>query len=125
MTTIALTYTRVQKKVQTSIDSIRLPIVNWRAVCFIGFFICLSLLVFYVIQINSLTKSSYTLNTYQSQISKLSQENKNLAVSFAESSFLGQALDKIQSLNFQRATSVKYIQILDSSAQVPPKNNNI
>jgi hypothetical protein len=65
------------------------------------------------------------LNTYQSQISKLSQENKNLAVSFAESSFLGQALDKIQSLNFQRATSVKYIQILDSSAQVPPKNNNI
>ena len=71
----------------------------------------LFLLVFYVWQINDLARSSYTVNNYEKQISKLSDENKSLQVSFAESSFLGQAIEKIQALNFQKTTSVKYIQI--------------
>ena len=75
----------------------------------------LSLLVFYVWQINSLTKGYYLTNSYENQISKLSEENKSLQVSSAENSFLGQALIKIQALNFQRNISVKYIQVPDSS----------
>jgi len=107
MTTIALAYTKIKK--------IDLPSINWKAVCFAGFFISLFLLVFYIFQINNLTKGSYLLNSYTKQISKLSDENKNLQVSFAESSFLGEALLKIQALNFQKATSVKFIQIPDNS----------
>ena len=64
---------------------------------------------------NGLTRGSYTMNAYEKQISKLSDENKNLQISFAESSFLGQALVKIQALNFQKTTSVKYVQIMDGS----------
>jgi hypothetical protein len=45
----------------------------------------------------------------------LSDENKNLQVSFAENSFLGQALQKIQALKFQKTVSVEYVQIPDSS----------
>lgn len=114
MTTLALTYTRIQKKVQTGIDSVDLPLVNWKLVCLAGFSICLGLLVFYVWQINALTRGSYLINDYQKQITKLSDKNKNLQISFAENSFLGQALEKIHALNFQKTTSVKYIQVPDN-----------
>lgn len=115
MTTATLSYLRVQKKVQSKIDSIELPVMNWKAVCAVGFVITLTLLVFYVWQINALTRGFYLVNGYEKQISQLSEENNSLQVSFAESSFLGQALTKIQSLNFQKATLVKYIQTLDSA----------
>jgi len=114
MTTLALTYTRIQKKVQTGIDSVDLPAINWKLVCFVGFFMCLGLLVFYVWQVNALTSGSYLINNYEKQITKLSDENKNLQISFAENSFLGQALEKIHALNFQKTTSVKYIQVPDN-----------
>lgn len=126
MTTAVLGYLKVQRKVQTKVNSISFPEINWKMVCFIGFFMTLSLLVFYVWQINALTRGSYLINSYEEQISKLSDDNKNLQVSFAESSFLGQALLKIQALNFQKTTSVKYIEIPDSSvATAQPKQDNM
>lgn len=79
------------------------------------------LLVFYVWQINDLTKSSYLVNSYEKQITKLSDENKNLEVSFAENSYLGQALVKIKALNFQKTVAVKYIQIPDNSVATAKK----
>jgi len=115
MTTAILSFGRIQKNLQTKIDSIDMPVINWKAVCCVGFFMSLALLFFYVWQINDLTKGSYVINGYEKQISKLSDENKNLEVSFAENDFLGKALLKIQALNFQKTASVKYIQILDSS----------
>jgi hypothetical protein len=118
MTTLALTYTRVQKKVQSKVNSIEIPQVNWKAVCLVGFFITLSLLIFYIWQINDLTKGYYLTNSYEKQIGQLSQENRNLEISFAESSFLGQALEKIQALNFQKTVSVKYIQIPEGALAI-------
>jgi len=111
MTTATLSFYKVQKNLQAKINSVDLPAINWKAVCFIGFFISLILLVFYVWQINNLTTGSYLINSYEKQISKLSEENKNLEISFAESSFLGQAIEKIQALNFKKTTLVKYLQI--------------
>ena len=125
MTTATLSFHGVQKNLQAKVESIDIPAINWKAVCFIGFFISLTLLIFYVWQVNSLTRGSYLINSYEKQISSLSGENKNLEISFAESSFLGQALSKIQALNFQKATSIKYIHILDNSAEVLPADKNI
>ena len=128
MTTAVIALNRVQRNIRTiraRVASIDLPEINWRGVCFIVFFVALALLILYVWQINDLTHGSYLINSYQKQISDLSRENKNFQVSFAESSFLGQALEKIEALNFQKTTSVKYIQILDSAAQAVPKNKNI
>ena len=125
MTTATLNLHRAQKNLHAKINSIDLPVINWKRLCFAGFFASLALLVFYVWQINDLTRGSYVISGYQNQIAKLSDENKNLEISFAESSFMGQALQKIQALNFQKATSVKYIQTLDSSAQIPQANKNI
>ena len=108
----------MQKRVQTKVNSVELPSINWKAVCFAGFFMSLALLIFYVWQINDLTRGSYLINTYEKQANKLSEENKNLEVSFAENSFLGQSLPKIQELNFQKTSSVKYIQIPDTSVAI-------
>ena len=99
-------------------SSIDLPKINWKTICILGFFISLALLVFYVWQINDLTRGTYLTNNYEKQISKLSDENKNLEVSFAENSFLGQALEKVQALNFQKITSVKYIQVPADSVAI-------
>ena len=115
MTTAVLKLVSIGKKAQAKADFLDMPSVNWKMVCLIGSFICLSLLVFYVFQINDLTKGSYLINTYEKQISQLSDENKNLQVSFAENSFLGQVLQKAGELNFQKVVSVKYVQISDDS----------
>lgn len=123
MTTATLSFYKVQKNLQAKIDSVDLPAVNWKKVCVMGSFAGLALLIFYVWQVNDLTRGSYLINSYEKQISQFSEENKNLQVSFAESSFLGQALSKIQALNFQKTASVKYIQIPDSSVAVIQGNN--
>jgi len=111
MTTTALNYSKIQKKIQAKVDLIDFPTVNWRFVCIAGFLACLSLLVFYVWQVNSLTHGYYLINSYENQLNSLAKENKKLEVAFAEASFWGQALEKMQELNFQKATSVKYMQI--------------
>jgi hypothetical protein len=120
MTTATLSYSRIQRKIQTQIDSVETAGINWKIICFSGFFTALILLVFYVWQIQDLTRGSYLLNSYEKQISKLSDDNKNLQVSFAESGFLNQMLSESQALNFQKVAfgSVKYIQIPDNSVAI-------
>ena len=105
MTTVAL----------RRIESIELPSVNWRILCIAGFVICVVLMVFYVWQVNDLTKGFYLINNYEKQINDLTKENKDLQVSFAQSSFWGHVSDKIQALNFQKVASVKYIQVPEQS----------
>lgn len=116
MTTIALkSYKKIRSKISSKVDLIELPSVNWGVACVLGVVICLFLLFFYVWQVNSLTKGYYLIGDYENKIMTLEKENKNLQISFAESSFWVLAMDKIQALNFQKATSTKYIQIPDSS----------
>lgn len=118
MTTATLTYLKLQKRIQTKVDSVSLPNVNWKIVFLTGFLAMAVSSVFYALQINDLTKGSYLVNSYQNKINELSDTNKDLQVNFAESSFLGQALAKAESLNFQKTTSIKYIKILDNSVAV-------
>ena len=127
MTTAILTLGKVQRNTKSTIKAIELPTINWKAICYVGSAITFLLLVFYVLQINSLTRGSYLISSYQKQINQLSQENRNLQVSFAESSFMGQALQKVQALNFQKVnpSSIIYVQMIDSSTQVAKANNNI
>jgi hypothetical protein len=121
MTTVALTYRKLHKKIQAKAESVELPSINWKIVFWLGLTICSLLLIYYVWQINELTRGTYLINSLEKQINVLSRENKSLSLSFAESSFWGQALEKIQTLNFQKATSIKYIHVLDNSVAINPK----
>lgn len=73
------------------------------------------LLIVYAFLVNELTGGTYLIKNYSNKIESLSQENKNLEVSFAKTGFLETVEQKAQELNFEKTTSVKYIQILDAS----------
>lgn len=113
MTTLALAYTRIR--------SVEFPEINWKKFCLLGFFVFLALFVVYAWQVVDLTGKSFVMSSYGRQIGSVSEENKNLQISFAESSFLGQALSKIQALSFQKTTTVYYVQIPDGSVAVVKK----
>jgi len=107
MTTATLNYLKV--------DSMSMPKIDWKVICLAGFVLTFMALVFYVWQINYLTKGYYLINGYEKQISQLSSENKNLQVSFAENGLLNQVSQEAQVMNFEKVTSVKYMQISDNS----------
>ena len=116
MTTAVLSYSHIiGRGIKTKINSAKLPEMNWKIVCMAGVLACWLLLIFYAYQISSLTGGTYLISKYEKEISQLSRESNNLEVSFAESSFLGQVLAETQAMNFQKTTSVRYIQILDTS----------
>jgi len=113
MTTAVLSYLKIQKKVK--LDTEVLSLVNWKFVCITCFLLSSCLLIFYVLQINSLTRNFYLIDNYERQTKILTQEKKELEISFAESSFWGQAIEKISMLNFHKANSVKYIKVSGNS----------
>jgi hypothetical protein len=115
MTTASLSYAKLNKQIRGKVGSVAMPWINWKIVFLMGLAMMSALLVMYVFQINELTKGSYLVSSYENKINTLSQENKNLQVSFAENSFLGEALKKAEDLNFQKTMAVKYIQVLDKS----------
>ncbi len=82
----------------------------------------LALLVFYVWQINDLTQGSYLINSYEKQISSFQMKIKIYRFLLRKIVFWGKLLIKIQALNFQKVTSVKYIQIPDSSVATIRQN---
>ncbi len=111
MTTIALRISSAQKK----IGSFQMPIINWKLIFVVSLFMASFLWIFYTYQINKLTEGAYLIKNYDKQIKGLLQESKNLEVNFAESSFLGQVEKKTEELGFKKTSSIKYIQIMDSS----------
>jgi len=106
---------RMQKNIYSKVRSIEFPQVNWGLVCFAGIIMCSLLLVFYIYQINVLLKGSYLVSSYEKEIEKITQENKELEVSFAENNFLAGVLSKTQELNFQKSNSMKYIQVMENT----------
>jgi len=114
MTTAILSYLRVPKKLKNKAAVSFFPDINWKFLCFTALFACLFLLVYYVWQVRYLTSGSYLINNYEREINGLMNEKKDLEILFAESSFLEEARQKIRELNFQRTTSLKYIQIPDN-----------
>ena len=115
MTTAVLKQLRAYNKLQAKAVSFAMPKINWKILSVSLFLLCFLLLVFYIYQIIDLTKISYSLNIYQNSIAKISRENKNLEVSFAENNFLAEVLQKAQEIGFQRTASITYVQILNNS----------
>lgn len=109
MTTLAIAYFAAQK-VQKKTE-----VINWKIICVSGLFAVFVLLFFYAVLVISLINGTYLAKSYQSQISELSRESRGLEVSFAETGFMKTVRQKAEALNFEKTTSVKYIQILNTS----------
>src|SRR4030042_5576631 len=102
MTVIALRYSAIQKKIKIKVRAIELSNINWKTVFAAMLLVCLFLAVYYVWQVRYLTGGSYMVNSYKKQVSQLLNEKRELEVSFAENSFLGQVQEKNRNLNFEK-----------------------
>lgn len=111
MSTIALTYQAVQRK----ITAVSLPSINWKALCVaMAAFVAVTL-VLYVYQINALTGGTYLIKNYNKQLAALTEKNKQLEGQFAQMDFLSTAMSQAQVLNFQKITEVTYVQMPNNS----------
>ncbi len=107
MTTLALAY--------SSVKSISLPRINWKIFCAVGSVLIFFLAVYYIYSINNLMNGTYLIRNYQTKLDKILEENRNLQVAFAETSFMESIKSKTDALNFEKVKEVKYIQILETS----------
>ena len=94
---------------------IKLPKLNLRIFWILGCFLVLSLSVFYVFQINEITKGGYLTKNYLKKINSLSQESQSLEINFASTSSLAIVSEKVGTLDLERVERIKYIQILEGS----------
>jgi hypothetical protein len=69
----------------------------------------------YVFQVNKLAKGYYLVNQYETEKTQLLQENKDLQISLADNSVLDKISEKVQNMNFEPNTSVKYVYVLEDS----------
>lgn len=92
--------------------------INWRKLYYVVFYLSAILLflflVFYVFQINELTKGNYVTKNYDKEVKTLSDKNATLETIFAEVDFLGDVQKKAGEMNFEKVKAIKYIQVLDS-----------
>ena len=111
MTTLVLGARALNNKIKL----VSLPRVNWKAVYVLGISACLLLSVLYVFYVNKLTYGTYLIKSYNRDIATLSRENRSMEAQFAESGILDQIHDKVNQLGFEKASHIKYVEILDNS----------
>lgn len=75
----------------------------------------LTLLVFYIFQVNTLANETYLIQSCEKKLSQLSGDNETLEVSFSKADSLSNIENYLQSQNFEKVSQVKYIHILESS----------
>ena len=75
----------------------------------------LGLSVFYIFQVNCLAQEVFLIKNYEGKLSQLSENNETLEIQWAQSSSLENVENYLQNQNFEKATKIKYIRILESS----------
>jgi len=94
---------------------VKFPSLNWKVFFILGFALFSFLIIFYIFEINELTKGSYLIKNYEKQLKEISGQSRILEMNFAKTNLLGSIQEKTKELNFEKTKQVKYIQILDPS----------
>ena len=74
----------------------------------------LTLLVFYIFQVNSEASGSYLIQKYEKKFNELSIENKNLEISSSQLNSLDNIIASLEGLNLERVNKTYYIRVLDT-----------
>lgn len=74
----------------------------------------ISLLVFYIFQVNFLIKETYLSQSYEKKLDQIAKENEILKINFSKSNSLENLEKYLSAGNFEKANKVKYIQISES-----------
>ncbi|KPJ72991.1 hypothetical protein AMJ48_02825 [Parcubacteria bacterium DG_74_1] len=75
----------------------------------------ISLLIFYVFQINTLTGENYLLTHREKKLAEIKKEAEILKIDFAKANSLVNIENYFQNRGFEKASEVKYIRILETS----------
>lgn len=84
---------------------------NLKAVCLLGLSLTISLVAFYIFQINKVTQMSFTVANYENQITDLNKESKNLESSFSGLSSLSSIEALLAAQGYEKVDKVYYIQV--------------
>lgn len=74
----------------------------------------ISVLGFYIFQVNQVTSEGYLIQRYQRQVTELGEENKILEINSVQINSLVNLQNKAQELGFEKANRVNYFQVLES-----------
>jgi len=85
-----------------------------KAFWILSFISIISLLIFYIFQVNSMIRETYLIQNYQRKIKELSQENKTLEINFFQANSLSTIESLVKNLNFEKVERIHYIQVLES-----------
>jgi hypothetical protein len=86
---------------------------NLRIFLTVSFILIITLLIFYVFQVNEMTAASYLIRNDEKKIAEFSNENKNLQISLSQTNSLENLERMIQGLGYEKVEKVKYIQVLE------------
>ena len=94
---------------------IRPLVLRWKlsrkTVGFLGFSLIISLIGFYIFQVNEVTQASFTIATCERQIADLDKESKNLELSFSGLSSLSSIETLLATQGYEKVDKVYYIQV--------------
>ena len=80
----------------------------------------ITLLVFYIFQINAFTGEKHLLNNQEKKLAEIKREAEILKIDFAKANSLNNIEIYFQNQNFKKISQVKYIRIPDTSVAVMP-----
>lgn len=92
-------------------NTFSLPKFNQNVLLLVLGFISICLLFLYIVNVNALTRGSYIVKEYDKKITLISDEKKNLEISFQQNNFLDSMQQKAATLGFSKVDRLKYVQI--------------
>jgi len=107
-------YSSTQSISQRLVVLPKFPKIGLRAFWILSFISIISLLIFYVFQVNSMIGETYLIQNYQRKINELSRENKTLGINFYQANSLSTIESLVKNLNFEKVEQIHYIQVLES-----------
>jgi len=81
----------------------------------------ITLLVFYISQINSEISERYSIKEHEKILERVSNDNKNLGMNYFQVNSLENIVGLLKTLNFEEAGNISYIQVLDNKVVVKQK----
>ena len=100
---------------------LQLPKITWRFLGFFGAFLFALLLVFYIFQVNEVTRVNFLIANSQKQIASLVQENKSLERELSQIKSPASLEATFRDLSYEKTQKIHYIQLMGDTVAVGPK----